>query len=58
MKKRKCNMFSAVIAIIMTIVILGGCGSSSRSSGKKWSDLSDVEKRNAQWAYEVSKSIK
>lgn len=58
MQKSNSKIFSTVIAVVMIIVILGGCGSSSPSSGKKYSDLSDVQKKNAKWAYDVSKSLK
>lgn len=47
-----------LLTIIMSVSVLCACGSSSRSSGKKYSDLSDTGKRNAKWAYEVSKGIK
>lgn len=45
------------LAIIMGI-LLSMCSSDSGSSGRKWSDLSEVEKANARWAYEVQQGIK
>lgn len=52
-----------IICVVIFAVIFTSCatmcnGSSSSKSGKKWSDLSDVEKENARWAYEVQQSLK
>ena len=48
-----------LVAIFVIIVVIGvSCSSSSSSSsGKKWSELSDVEKDNAKWAYEVQQEL-
>lgn len=48
-----------VIVIIAMALLLSMCSSSGSSkSGRKWSDLSEVEKANARWAYEVQQSLK
>ena len=44
---------TAALIIGLTCWILGDSG----SSGKKWSDLSDQEKDNARWAYQVQEEI-
>lgn len=55
----KCKRTIALIlSTMLSLTFLCGCGSSRSSSGKKYSDLSDVEKRNAKWAYEVQQGIK
>lgn len=46
----------AVVLIMVMAFSLCACGSSS--SGTSWSDLSDVEKDNARWAYEVQQGLK
>ena len=54
---------TAVIVLIVIIVCLAmscssGSGSSSSSkSGKRWSDLSEVEKQNARDAYKMKQYI-
>lgn len=47
-----------IMAVVVLLVasLLAACSSSS-SSGKKWGDLSDVEKANAKWAYQVQQHI-
>lgn len=49
------------IIIILFVLMIGamfsGGGSSSSSSSRKWSDLSEREKENARWAYEVQQEI-
>jgi len=57
MQNNKRRVVSIFIVTIMIVTLFSGCGSSS-SSKRKWSDLSDVEKKNAKWAYDVSKSLK
>lgn len=54
------NFVSVIAAIIIFVVMFAMCGDSGRSSnsGKKWSDLSEVEKANAKWAYEVQQGLK
>lgn len=52
------NGFIAFIVIFLFIfLLLGSCDSGSSSSGRKWSDLSDQEKANAKWAYNVQQYI-
>lgn len=46
-----------ILALIIALCLCGSCGGSRSSSGKKWSDLSDVEKANAKWAYEVQQEL-
>lgn len=46
-----------VTVVLMVASMLAACSSSS-SSGKKWGDLSDVEKANAKWAYQAQQAIK
>ena len=51
-----------LIVFIVMVILLGAgvasCSDSpSSSSGKKWSELSDVEKANAKWAYEAQQAI-
>lgn len=47
-----------IIIVVIIVVICYACPGSSSSSGKrKWSDLSDREKDNARWAYEVQQLI-
>ena len=46
-----------VVAIIAIIAMIFSGGSDSSSSKRSWSDLSDVEKDNARWAYEVKQAI-
>ncbi|MBP3330822.1 MAG: hypothetical protein J6L89_08325 [Clostridia bacterium] len=54
--------WKSIVAILLILVfgavILNCCDSGSGSSGgKKWNDLSDQEKDNARWAYEVNQYI-
>lgn len=51
----KSNIIIAMIVVIL-IALFNSCDGGS-SSGTKWSDLSDVEKENARWAYEVQQSL-
>ena len=54
--KEKVILFSVILVIVL--IIGGACSDSgSSSSGRKWSDLSDVEKANAKWAYEAQQAI-
>ena len=50
-----------ITIIVVFGLLLGGIAScsdsSSSSSGRKWSDLSEVEKQNAKWAYEAKQAI-
>jgi len=60
-KKKGIEMKKAVIiSLVLSILLsLSACfGGGSSSSGKSWSDLSDVEKANAKWAYEVQQGLK
>lgn len=45
------------VGIVLLISAVGEGCSSSGSSGRKWSDLSDVEKDNARWAYYAQQAI-
>lgn len=46
------------ILIVMSMALsLCACGS-GRSSSKRWSSLSPVEKSNAKWAYDVQQGLK
>ena len=48
------------IIIILFVLMIGAMfsgGGSSSSSGRNWSDLSEKEKANARWAYEVQQEI-
>lgn len=45
--------FFVVLVIIVFFVLL----THEPDNGKKWSDLSDVEKENARWAYEANEYI-
>ena len=57
MKSIKQWVIGGVLFVIV-VALAASCGSSSSSSsGRKWSDLSDVEKQNAKWAYEAQKYI-
>ena len=48
-----------VIALIIAAVLFVMCSSpSDSSSGRKWSDLSEIEKENARWAYDVQQGLK
>lgn len=48
-----------VILVIVVALLMSMCSSSGGSkSGRKWSDLSEVEKQNARWAYEFQQSMK
>ena len=47
-----------VAAVLCLICLIGGLLSIiSDSGGRSWSDLSDVEKDNARWAYEAQQAI-
>lgn len=51
-------IFAVVVCVI--VVLFAACTSScggSSSSGTSWSDLSDVEKENARWAYQAQQAI-
>lgn len=45
--------------VLIAVVLLSMCssGGSGSSSGKKWSDLTETEKKNAEWAYNVQQSL-
>ena len=50
------------IALILAVAVLFGlvlsmCDDDSSSSGRKWSDLSETEKANARWAYQVTQAL-
>ena len=52
-----------IIGVVIAAIVFTSCATmcdsgSSSKSGKKWSDLSEVEKANARWAYEVQQSLK
>lgn len=44
-------LIAIALAILIPLCFVGGDPNYSSSSGSKWSDLSDVEKENARWAY-------
>ena len=46
-----------IVAAAIAIVAYFASSSSSSSSGRKWSDLSEVEKDNARWAYNAKQAI-
>ena len=53
-------MGKVIAIVVVCIFLLGGifaCSDSSSSSGRKCSELSEVEKQNARWAYEVQQSL-
>ena len=56
-KVKQWGIMAVVVLIVASLLVACG-GRSSSSSGKKWSDLSDVEKANAKWAYQVQQGIK
>ena len=51
------TVFAYVVLIIMVIIAFASCGGPSSNSGRNWSDLSETEKENARYAYEVQKYI-
>lgn len=57
MEKAKQWGVLAIVFILAAALVASCSGGSSSSSGKKWSDLSDVEKENARWAYEAQQAI-
>ena len=56
--KKTGKFIAGILAMLMLMATLCSCSSGSSRSGKKWSDLSETEKNNARWAYEVQESIK
>jgi len=46
-----------IFFVIFAVFFFSFCGESGSKSGRKWSDLSDVEKDNARWAYETKQYI-
>ena len=54
----KGEFIIGIIAFLIAAAIFGSSGSNSSSTGRKWSDLSETEKQNARWAYEVSQALK
>ena len=56
---KKSNVVVIVIAIVLALLLCQCMGVfDSSSSGKKWSDLTETEKNNARWAYEVQQGLK
>ena len=55
-KKQSFWGYGIIIAIVMVIVIISTV-LSSRDTGTKWSDLSEEEKQNAKWDYELMQEI-
>ena len=53
--KKVTNTGIFVIIIALLLSICNGCSSSN--SGRKYSDLSEQEKRNAKWAYEAKQAV-
>ena len=56
MKNVVVGIFAVIIAIAMCCFVFGSCGSSSSSSGKKWSELTEQEKDNARWSYHAKQA--
>lgn len=50
--------FVSLLVVLATVLSLSACGGGRSSSGRTWSDLSEVEKANARWAYEVQQGLK
>lgn len=54
----KVKQWGIMVTVVLIVASMLAACSSSSSSGKKWGDLSDVEKANAKWAYQVQQGIK
>lgn len=54
---KKNTIITIIVVVIFCVLYLTMCGDRGSSSGTKWSDLSDTEKANAKWAYEVKQEI-
>ena len=57
MDKIKAWFVTGVVVVIIVALVAACSGGSGSSSGRKWSDLSDVEKANAKWAYNAQQAI-
>lgn len=53
----KSSTVIVFIIIIVLAIALNMCGGGGSSSGRKWDDLTETEKNNARWAYEVKQAI-
>ena len=58
-KMSRFKVWIATVVIVFSCIIIGVCCDSGggSSSGKKWGDLTDQEKENARWAYNVKSYI-
>ncbi len=56
-KGKAITVLVLIAAVTATLSLVVSQISNSSSSGKKWSDLSDVEKDNARWAYHAQQAI-
>ena len=58
-EKRSAEMKKAfIISMLLTIVLsFTACVGGGSSSDRSWSDLSETEKANARWAYEVQQGL-
>ena len=58
-EKRGAKMKKAfIISMLLTMVLsLAACVGGGSSSDRSWSDLSETEKANARWAYEVQQGL-
>ena len=54
----KVKQWGIMVTVVLIVASMLAACSSSSSSGKKWGDLSDVEKANAKWAYQAQQAIK
>ena len=56
-KPDKSGIVIFVVVIVVSFIIFGACGGLDSNSGTKWSSLSEQEKENARWAYNVKQSL-